>query len=517
MRLPRGSGILLHPTSLPGPYGIGDLGPAADAFIAFLARTGQRWWQILPVGPTGYGNSPYQSHSSYAGNTLLISPELMVEGGFLQVADLETVPDFPVSHVDFDRVTEWKASLFRRAAESFNPDRDDYRAFEESSRHWLHDYALYMAVKEAQGGRAWNDWDAAIAARKPEAMHEWSERLAGPIRYHKFTQFLFDTQWRRFRRNCRDVNVGLIGDLPIFVSQDSSDVWAHPELFMLDHHGRPTVVAGVPPDYFSATGQLWGNPLSRWDAHQADGFAWWVARMRATTDRVDLVRLDHFRGFEAYWEVPADAPTAASGRWAQGPGAGFLDALRWALGGLPIVAEDLGAITPEVEALRDQFDLPGMKILQFAFGDSAGAEKYLPYAYPNHCLVYTGTHDNDTTLGWFQSDVENQAQTREQIERTRAFIRRFVGQEEPVHWGLIRSAISSVADTAIAPMQDILSLGSEARMNVPGKASGNWGWRFTASQFPEAAANRLADLTATYGRWNGPGIPEPFRTTRDWS
>jgi 4-alpha-glucanotransferase len=239
--------------------------------------------------------------------------------------------------------------------------------------------------------------------------------------------------------------------------------------------------------------------------------------MRATTDRVDLVRLDHFRGFEAYWEVPADAPTAASGRWVKGPGAGFLDALRWALGGLPIVAEDLGAITPEVEALRDQFDLPGMKILQFAFGDSAGSEKYLPYTYPNHCLVYTGTHDNDTTLGWFQSEVETQAQTREQIERTRAFIRRFVGQEEPVHWGLIRSAIASVADTAIAPMQDILSLGSEARMNVPGKASGNWSWRFTASQFPEAAANRLADLTATYGRWNGHAVPEPFRTTRDWT
>jgi 4-alpha-glucanotransferase len=516
MRLPRGSGILLHPTSLPGRFGVGDLGPAADAFIAFLARTGQRWWQILPVGPTGYGNSPYQSHSSYAGNLLLISPELMVEDGFLQAKDLESVPDFPAAHVDFDWVFEWKNGLIQRAVESFNPDRDDFRAFEDSARHWLDDYALYMAIKAAHDGRAWNDWQPSIAARSPEAMSEWSQRLAGEVRYHKFTQFFFDKQWRRFRQRCRDVNVGLIGDLPIFVSQDSSDVWAHPNLFMLDDRGRPTVVAGVPPDYFSETGQLWGNPLYRWDAHEAEGFAWWVARMKATTDRVDLVRLDHFRGFEAYWEVPADAPTAASGRWVVGPGAGFLDALRWALGGLPIVAEDLGAISPEVEALRDQFDLPGMKILQFAFGDSAGSEKYLPYTYPNHCLVYTGTHDNDTTLGWFTSEDENHSQTHEQLERTRAFIRRFVGHEEPVQWGLIRSAIASVADTAIVPMQDILGLGTEARMNVPGRASGNWGWRFTTEQFSDDAANRLAELTATYGRWNGQVVPLPFRTTRDW-
>lgn len=515
MRLPRGSGILLHPTSLPGRFGIGDLGPSSDAFIDFLSRAGQRWWQILPVGPTGYGNSPYQSHSSYAGNPLLISPELMVEDGFLLASDLDDVPRFPDTHVDFDRVAEWKTGIFKRAMATFDPERQDFRAFEDASRLWLDDYALYMALKEAHGGRAWNDWDPAIAAREPAALREWSGRLAGPIRFQKFMQFLFDRQWRRFRQRCRDVNLGLIGDLPIFVSQDSSDVWARPDLFLLDERGKPTVVAGVPPDYFSEDGQLWGNPLYRWDAHAAEGFAWWASRMKGTTDRVDLVRLDHFRGFEAYWEVPADAPTAASGRWALGPGTAFLDALHQALDGLPIVAEDLGAITAEVEALRDRFDLPGMKILQFAFGNDRMAEKYLPYAYPNHCLVYTGTHDNDTTVGWFSTEDVHSTQSREEIARERAFVRRFVGSDEPIHWALMRIAISSVADTAVAPMQDALGLGSEARMNVPGRASGNWGWRFTPEQFPDSVTQKLGELTATYGRWNGSSIPPQFQTPRD--
>ncbi|MBX6316072.1 MAG: 4-alpha-glucanotransferase [Isosphaeraceae bacterium] len=514
MRLPRGCGILLHPTSLPSRFGIGDLGPEADAFIDFLAETGQRWWQMLPVGPTGYGNSPYQSHSSYAGNRLLISPEWMAAEGWLSPKDWADYPELPRDRVDYDAVAEAKERLFRRAFARFGIGDEGFQPFLRDNLHWLDDYALYLALKKVHGDRAWNDWESEIAARRPEALARWREELAEEVRYYQFIEYIFYKQWQRLRDKCRTRGIGLIGDLPIFVSQDSSDVWARPDLFQLDERGRPTHIAGVPPDYFSETGQLWGNPLYRWEAHAAENFAWWIARLKATTDRFDLVRLDHFRGFEAYWEVPADSPTAASGRWALGPGHAFLEAVRHALGGLPLIAEDLGNITFEVEALRDQFGLPGMKVLQFAFGNDPMAEVYLPYRYPNHCIVYTGTHDNDTTVGWFSAEVAESTQTPEEVAAERAFVRRYLGTTgEEIHWDLIRLAFGSVADTVIIPMQDILGLGSEARMNIPGRAEGNWAWRMAPGQLDGTARARLADLTAVYARWNGE-VPVHLRSPR---
>jgi 4-alpha-glucanotransferase len=506
MRLPRASGILLHPTSLPGAFGIGDIGPAASGWLDLLEETGQQWWQMLPVGPTGAGNSPYQAHSSQAGNPLLLSPEWLVEDGLLSAAEARTAAARSSHRVDFDAVARAKEDLLLAAFAGFGSGDGELVAFARDNAEWLDDYALYMALKEEQGGRIWYDWPAAIAQRDARALAACRERLAARVEYHQFLQFLFDRQWRRLRAACIERGVRLIGDLPIFAAEDSADVWARPELFELDANGRPTVVAGVPPDYFAADGQRWGNPLYRWDVHAAEHFAWWSARLKAAVDRFDVVRLDHFRGFVGYWEVPADAPTAASGRWALGPGSALLEALRGALGGLPLIAEDLGDITVEVEALRERFDLPGMKVLQFAFGAEAAGSQYLPYAYPNHCVVYTGTHDNDTTLGWLTSDESGVDSSAEQVEAQRRFIRRFAGLAETapareVVWGLIRAALASVADTAIFPFQDILGLGSEARMNVPGRIGGNWTWRFTHDQVATEALRRLADMTAVYGRW----------------
>jgi 4-alpha-glucanotransferase len=515
MRLPRASGILLHPTSLPGQFGIGDLGPPAHEFVALLAATGQRWWQMLPVGPTGFGNSPYQSHSSYAGNPLLVSPERIVGMGLLTKRELSSYPELPRERVDFDSVFVAKNNLFRRAFQGFDPSDKAFRIFDVRAQAWLEDYALYMALKEAHGGRAWNDWEPDIAARKPAAMAEWAGRLAETIRYHKFVQFLFDHQWNELREHCFRHDVRLIGDLPIFVSQDSADVWARPELFQLDEHGRPKVVAGVPPDFFSETGQLWGNPLYDWQRHADEGFAWWISRVKATTDRVDLVRLDHFRGFEAYWEVPGDAHTAAAGRWVKGPGAAFLNALKTGLGGLPLIAEDLGCITPEVEALREEFELPGMRVLQFAFGDDPNADIYLPYRHVPHCVVYPGTHDNDTTVGWFTATDVETTQSHEAIEMERAFVRRFLNcrDDQTIHWDMIRLAFSSVADTTIIPLQDILGLGGEARMNVPGTAEGNWTWRYLDGDLNPSVVDPLSDFTALFARWTG-DVPERWRTPR---
>src|SRR5579864_5124819 len=367
MRLPRASGILLHPTSLPSRFGIGDLGPEADAFLEFLTETGQRWWQILPLGPTGYGNSPYQSHSSFAGNPLLISPELLAQAGLLEPSDWLDYPEMSPGHVDFDVVTVVKHRLLRRAFNKFQRDNSAFVTFLQANIFWLEDYALFMAVKAAHGQRAWNEWEPEIAARQPQALIDWRNRQDDEVAYQQFVQFIFATQWERLRSACRARGIGLIGDLPIFVAQDSADVWAAPELFELDSAGQQTAVAGVPPDYFSATGQLWGNPVYRWEAHAAENYAWWIKRLRATTDRVDLVRLDHFRGFEAYWEVPAGSTTAATGRWVKGPGGAFLEAVKEKMGGLPLIGEDLGIITREVEELRDRFELPGMRVLQFAF------------------------------------------------------------------------------------------------------------------------------------------------------
>jgi 4-alpha-glucanotransferase len=494
----RSSGILLHPTSLPGPHGIGDLGPAAYAWVDALARARQSWWQVLPLGPTGYGDSPYQCFSAFAGNPNLVSPDLLVRDGLLEATDVqEAAPDasFPANHVDYGAVIAFKTGLLTRAWERFQagsapalvPLLDAFRARQAD---WLDDFALFMALKEAHGGVSWQQWPEEFILRRPEALQRAREGLAAQVGRHQFTQFLFFRQWQALKDHANGRGLRLIGDVPIFVAGDSADVWTHPELFLLDDRRRPRAVAGVPPDYFSATGQLWGNPLYDWPAHRRTGYAWWVARLRATLAQVDLVRLDHFRGFEAYWEVPAGSPTAASGRWVKGPGADLLDVLQTALGGLPLIAEDLGVITPEVDALRCRFGLPGMRIMQFAFG-GARETRFLPHNYERHTVVYTGTHDNDTTFGWYQNLTP---------EEHRYFRRYAPATDKDVSWELIRLAWASVAELAVTPLQDVLGLGTEARMNWPGRPSGNWRWRFTSDQLTDDLLDGLADMTEVYDR-----------------
>jgi 4-alpha-glucanotransferase len=510
MRLPRASGILLHPTSLPGPFGVGDLGPSAHDFLDFLTETGQRWWQILPLGPTGYGNSPYQSYSSHAGNTLLISPELLARDGLLSTDDWAEYPALSEDRVDFEAAIAAKEALLHRAHERFTTEPPEFHAFVEANAHWLDGYTLFMALKDHYQGAPWYEWEAPLVHREADALAQYREKLDASVRYYQFTQFQFARQWKGLRDSCRSRGIQVLGDLPIFVAQDSADVWTRPDLFWLDEHNRPTFVAGVPPDYFSATGQLWGNPLYKWEAHVAEHFAWWVDRLKSQLARVDMVRLDHFRGFQAYWEIPAGSLTAEKGRWALGPGTAFLEAIREALGNLPLVAEDLGDITPEVLALRDLFDLPGMRVLQFGLQGDPGTDFHLPFRYVNHCVAYTGTHDNDTTLGWFSarpggSEAE-QAYRRKQVE----FARSAVGAHgDEVYWDAIRSATASVADTVVIPLQDVLGLGCSARMNVPGNPVGNWSWRFRSGQIRPDTRARLAELTTVFGRWNGEP-PPPF-------
>jgi 4-alpha-glucanotransferase len=493
----RSAGILLHPTSLPGPYGIGDLGPNAYAWVDWLANAGQKWWQILPLGPTGYGDSPYQSFSAFGGNPNLLSPDLLVRDGLVNQSDLANVHS-PADRVDYGPVIQFKKHLAARAWESFKAGRapalrgsfDDFRVQE---RAWLEDYGLFMALKDEHGGVSWADWPADLKLRKPEALSRKRLELADAIGRYQFRQFLFFRQWLELKRYANDKGLRLIGDIPIFVSGDSVEVWANPELFLLDEQRRPRLVAGVPPDYFSATGQLWGNPLYDWAALQRTGYAWWIARLLQTLKQVDLIRLDHFRGFEAYWEIPAGMPTAEKGRWVKGPGANLLETLRRELNGLPLIAEDLGVITPEVESLRDQFQLPGMRILQFAFG-GATEDRFLPHNYERNTVVYPGTHDNDTTRGWFAHINEQE----------RHFVRRYLARDgSDISWDLIRAAWSSVADYAIVPLQDLLDLGTEARMNWPGRPSGNWGWRFRQEMLTPQVRHRLAEMTELYGRKRG--------------
>jgi 4-alpha-glucanotransferase len=491
---PRGSGILLHPTSLPGPYGIGDLGPAAYAWVDTLVRAGQKWWQILPLGPTGYGDSPYQCFSAFAGNPYLVSPDTLVQDGLIAASDLAGLT-FPEDRVDFGPVIKFKISLLEAAWEHFKHGaaaqfKGPYEAFCSEAADWLDDYGLFMALKDAHGGGTWLDWPLPLKRRDDSALSKARAELAEGIQQHKFRQFLFFRAWRALKAHANAQGVRLIGDIPIFVSSDSADVWAHPEIFLLDEQRQPVAVAGVPPDYFSKTGQLWGNPLYNWEMLKATGYDWWVSRFRATLAQVDLVRLDHFRGFVAYWRIPAGMPTAEIGEWEPGPGAEFLASLRQVLGGLPIIAEDLGIITPEVEALRDGFNLPGMRILQFAFG-GATEDRFLPHTYEHNTVVYTGTHDNDTTRGWYA------AATKPECD----FCRRYLGRDgSDITWDLIRLAWSSVANLAVAPMQDVLDLGSEARMNLPGRPSGNWSWRFRASAVTPQVVARLAELTNLYSR-----------------
>jgi 4-alpha-glucanotransferase len=492
----RQGGVLLHPTSLPGSYGIGDLGPTTWNWIDWLIEAGCQIWQVLPLGPTGYGDSPYQSFSSFAGNPLLISPERLEAEGLLIEGDLEPLPNFPSGRVDFGMVIEYKERLLTLATERFrrektHPLEEQFRTFCQQQAFWLDDFALFMAIKGEHDSRPWTDWEPSLALRQPAALDKAREKLATQIETHRIRQFLFSYQWEIVRRRAKQKGLLIIGDIPIFVAHDSADVWAHPELFYLDDRGMPTVVAGVPPDYFSPTGQRWGNPLYRWDKLQDDGYSWWLSRLERVLSMVDLVRLDHFRGFEAYWEIPAEAPEAESGCWVTGPGADFLETARQALGHLPIIAEDLGLITPEVVALRDAFSLPGMKILQFAF-DSDATHDYLPHNFERHCVVYTGTHDNDTNRGWYESIPDE----------TKDFCRRYLGcNDENISWEMIKAAWSSVAEKAIAPMQDLLEQGSDARMNFPSRAEGNWQWRVTSDQLTSQLAERMREMNILYGRF----------------
>ncbi len=492
----RRSGILLHPTSLPGPYGVGDLGPAAYAWVNALEWAKQHWWQILPLAPTGFADSPYQCLSTFAGNFYLVSPDELVKDGLLS---RETVAgnSFPDDHVDFDHVIPYKIRLLTEAWANFKrgaaPNlKPEFEAFCQGESHWLEEFALFMALKDAHGGASWLEWEPELRERQPAALAAARATLAEAIAQHQFRQFLFFRQWQALKAYANAHGVRLIGDVPIFVAADSADVWSHPEGFCLDEHRRPRLVAGVPPDYFAATGQLWGNPLYDWAAMQQTGYAWWIERVRAVFRQVDLVRVDHFRGFEAYWEVSAGEKTAERGRWVKGPGQALFDRLTETLGELPIIAEDLGTITPEVDALRQRYNFPGMRILQFAFA-GAVETRFLPHNYERNAVVYTGTHDNDTTRGWYASATETE----------RAGLRRYLGYagyEPQVSWALMRLAWGSVADLAVAPLQDVLELGSEARMNLPGRPSGWWRWRFTAEQLTGAVLGRLGEMTETYER-----------------
>lgn len=497
MRFTRSSGVLLHPTSFPGRFGVGELGAEAHRFIEFLAQSGQQFWQVLPLGPTGYGNSPYASYSSMAGNPLLISLDALQQRGLLSESDLNEVPDFSVDKVDYDRVYSFKIPLWRKAWTAFqekasDEERQAFSQFCDRKANWLDDYALYMALKDEHEGKSWYDWEPELVQRKPDAIEQAKQRLSGEIVFQKFLQFEFFQQWTDLKRHANENRVQIIGDIPIYVAHDSADVWANPQNFKLDTEtGQPELMAGVPPDYFSETGQLWGNPIYDWEHLQKSNFQWWIQRFEAMLDLVDWIRIDHFRGFEAYWAVPYGEETAMNGEWIEAPGEEFFQALNQDLGKLPILAEDLGIITPEVEALRDRFEFPGMRILHFAFGSDPG-NPYLPFNYVRNSVVYTGTHDNDTSVGWFQklSDYE------------RNNFLSYIGciSPEGVHWDLIRLALNSISNLSIVPLQDLFGLGTEARMNVPSVAEGNWAWRYRSEMLSPDVRDRFAHLTRLFGR-----------------
>ena len=493
----RASGVLLHVASLPSPYGIGDIGPAALAWIDRLHEAGQSWWQALPLGPTGYGNSPYQALSSFAGNELLISPDGLIEDELLHKPE-GTCGSFPAGSIDYEKVIAFKRRVLTAAWIEFRSGtrsdlRPAYDQFCSINQHWLEDYALFRALKAAHNGAYYLDWPAELVRRDPAALQQTRRDLQDRIDQVRFAQFLLSRQAERLRTHARTKSVRLIGDLPFFVSPDSSDVWANPELFLLDERHRPRVVAGVPPDYFSSQGQLWGNPVFDWAALRQTGYRWCLDRLRALLDHVDLVRLDHFRGFAAAWHVPGGAATAQTGEWVAGPGADFFSAAKDALGGLPFIAEDLGLITPDVSALRDRFQLPGMRVLQFAF-DGNSQNPHLPRNYVPNTAVYTGTHDNPTSRGWFEELADPQRRwLSDYVKRPR------IGGDEAAAT-LIELAWKSNATLAIAPLQDLLNLGNEARMNLPGRADGNWRWRCTHEMLTSAHFKWLLDLTRTSNR-----------------
>ncbi len=506
MKFARAAGILLHPTSLPGPYGIGDFGPEAYRFADFLQESGCGLWQVLPLNPTGYGDSPFQCFSASAGNPLLISLEKLVEKGLLGSQDLGDLFSFPEDHVDYGSVIKTKTPLLRKAAERFFQSgfssRKDFEAFCRENAPWLDDFALFMAVKNTQDLVAWTKWPADIAQRRPQALRDWSTRLARDIEAIKFWQFEFFQQWHELREYCHQRSIRIIGDIPIYVAHDSSDVWANRQFFCLDERGNPEKVAGVPPDYFSATGQLWGNPIYNWPAIKSDGYRWWIERFRAGLRLYDILRIDHFRGFEAYWEVPGSDTTAMNGQWVKGPGGELFAAVQAELGELPVIAENLGVITPEVEAIRHQFGYPGMAILQFAFGNDPQGPSFRPHNYAHELVAYTGTHDNDTVIGWWMSKgAGDSVRTPEDVKKEHEFARAYLGFEsEPINWVMIRALLRSVADTAVIPLQDVLDLGSSARMNLPGTPSGNWRWRMKAGVLTKPLAARLGEMNHMYDR-----------------
>jgi 4-alpha-glucanotransferase len=483
------------------------LGPQAARFADFLAEAGQTLWQVLPLGPTGYGDSPYQCFSALAGNPVLISPERLKEQGWVDESELGAASEFPEDQADFERVTPWKTALLESAGRRFfarasSGDRQRFDSFCQTNASWLDDFALFMALKQQHGGTAWSHWEPGIRWREPAALANWREKLAQRIAIQKFQQFAFFSQWRELRERCRDHRIRLMGDLPIYVSHDSADVWINPQNYHLDADGNPTVVAGVPPDYFSETGQLWGNPIYRWDVLARDGYRWWLERLRAVLEMVDLIRLDHFRGFEAYWEVPATEPTAVNGRWVKGPGPALFNAARLALGELPLVAENLGVITPEVEAIRDEFGFPGMSILQFAFGNDSQAASFRPHNYPREVVAYTGTHDCDTTVGWWTSEGKGEStRSPEDIRREHEIARKYLNTDgNEINWAFIRALEASVAATVLIPLQDVLGLGSKSRMNQPATLGGNWRWRYRAEMLTPEIAGRMRELTTLYER-----------------
>ena len=493
----RSSGILFHPTSLPGKYGIGTLGKEAYAFIDFLKKSRQKLWQIFPLGATGYGDSPYQSFSSFAGNPYLIDFDLLIEAHLLSEEDLRDVFfGDNEEYIDYGAIYNQKYPLLRKAYENFKSSdnhemRENLEHFKRENASWLNDYSLYISLKNHFNGLPWNEWAHDIKNREHGAMEHYKNELADDIEYHNFIQFLFFKQWGDVKRYANENGIKIIGDIPIFVAADSSDAWANPEIFLFDEERKPVKVAGVPPDYFSATGQLWGNPLYNWQKLKETNYSWWVERVRANLSTCDIIRIDHFRGFEAYWAVPYGDDTAINGQWEPGPGIDLFNAIKSQLGELPIIAEDLGLMTQGVIDLREATTFPGMKILGFAF-DSGEENDYLPHTYTKNCVVYTGTHDNDTLIGWFQKAKEEDRQFARDYLNSRS--------DDEIHWDAIRGAWSSVANMAISPVQDFLGLGSEARINTPGVAAGNWQWRLRHGVLTDELAERIAKLTRVYSR-----------------
>ncbi len=500
MRFTRSSGVFLHPTSLPGKYGIGTLGSQAYEFVDFLAAAEQSLWQVCPLGPTGYGNSPYQSFSAFAGNPYLINLEQLREEGLLTQEDLAEAPDFPSDKVNYGEMINFKVPILKKAFREFkasasNQEQEEFASFCRENEDWLVDYGLFRAIKEHFGGRPWTEWEEKIKFRDSETLEEYKAELADKIEFREFLQYIFFKQWTSLKDYANQREIKIIGDIPIFVAFDSADAWAHPDLFFFDEDLSPTKVAGVPPDYFSETGQLWGNPLYKWERLQENDYQWWIERIKATLRMVDIIRIDHFRGFQDYWAVPAGAESALHGEWKPGPREDFFQTVEKKLGKLPFLAEDLGIIPEEVEELRNKFSFPGMKILQFAF-HGGGAAKYLPHNYPKNCVAYTGTHDNNTTLGWYEDEAtdEEKRQLHHYLEKNLDY------KHGNICWDFIELISASPAVFAITPLQDILSLGNEARLNTPGAPDGNWQWRFKREDLTSELTDRLLGVTKRNNR-----------------